>query len=182
MIQRHFNMSVLEACPGGTHRRLEVAPRDDRSSKNEPNRVDTDRAPSLARLDMSHPCPPRHLAPSLLEGLPKSSQKRIAAHVKCRTLYRGDLIFEEGDPPTGYFFIAAGAVSIYKRQSAFLADDDGAGEASPDDPEDAQVWYASEAARVAALGELIVTLEAGKGCEIPNFKPLLSRSFPTRFG
>ncbi|KAH8062531.1 cAMP-dependent protein kinase regulator [Aureococcus anophagefferens] len=100
-----------------------------------------------------------HLAPSLLEGLPKSSQKRIAAHVRCRTLYRGDLIFEEGDPPTGYFFIAAGSVSIYKRQSAYVDDD--VLEEQDEGPE--QVWYGSEPARTSALGELIVTLDAGQG-------------------
>ncbi|KAH8095831.1 hypothetical protein JL720_3163 [Aureococcus anophagefferens] len=99
-----------------------------------------------------------HLAPSLLEGLPKSSQKRIAAHVRCRTLYRGDLIFEEGDPPTGYFFIAAGSVSIYKRQSAYVDDD--VLEEQDEGPE--QVWYGSEPA-TSALGELIVTLDAGQG-------------------
>ena len=37
--------------------RFEFAPRDDRSSKNEPNRVETDRDTSLAKLEMSHPFP-----------------------------------------------------------------------------------------------------------------------------
>ena len=37
--------------------RFEFAPRDDRSSKNEPNRVEHDRGRSLAKLDMSHPFP-----------------------------------------------------------------------------------------------------------------------------
>ena len=43
VIQRRFNVGVLEAIPRRKHPRFEFAPRDDRSSKNEPNRVEIDR-------------------------------------------------------------------------------------------------------------------------------------------
>ena len=59
VIQGRFDVGVLEAIPRGKHPRLGFVPRDDRSSKNEPNRLENDRDMSLQSLDISHPVPPR---------------------------------------------------------------------------------------------------------------------------
>ena len=56
MIQRRFNVGVFEAIPK-SHPCFEFAPRDDRSRKNEPKRVENDRETSLAKLGMSRPFP-----------------------------------------------------------------------------------------------------------------------------
>jgi hypothetical protein len=48
VIQRRFNVSVPRACAfQKKHPRFESAPRDDRSSKNQPKRVENDRDKSL---------------------------------------------------------------------------------------------------------------------------------------
>ena len=55
------------------------------------------------------------VAPNLTDGLAKPALKRVAASVEVRSFGHGEVIFREGDAPTGYFFIVAGNVSIYKK-------------------------------------------------------------------
>lgn len=67
-----------------------------------------------------------NLAPWLMQDLQPASRKRVAMHVQLKLYKHGDLVFREGDRPTGYFVILNGSVGIYKQLQArlFQGDED----------------------------------------------------------
>jgi hypothetical protein len=56
-------------------------------------------------------------APNVLEGLPTSSQYRIAQHCLTKVYHKNEVIFHQGDLQDAYNTVIYGAVSIYAKSS-----------------------------------------------------------------
>lgn len=107
------------------------------------------------------------LAPSLVGDLKKASRKRIATHVEMRLYSDGDLVFREGDRPTGFFFILTGSVGVYKQpQAAALLDEQVEGDdihTTKEQEEKMRRQFSGERDRVEELGPRVAELKHDQG-------------------
>ena len=103
----------------------------------------------------------KRVAPTVVQGVGKASLKRVAMHVDLRLYAHGDLVFREGDRPSGFFHIVNGAVSIYKHKGQQLYDEDEEEEVSKKKKK--PTHFTNDEARTDHLGPKIVALPEGQG-------------------